>query len=210
MSDKNSGNGNMRTILTKALFGRATQTCQSTIYISPEEDVEPKQVLGCFITDAKIHTAKLENFTHEYINIRIEGKFKVHLWYHTNGNTAVSKGDTEFSQIINLKNLEGKSHFKKSDLTKNVKAWINKTPICLGTMIVTRAGVPTIAAQLEYELAAEVFEESKIDVLAYGDKKKNKYREVSSDSDETFFDQFFNEDNEYDYESDDVNYDDCD
>ncbi|WP_432665448.1 outer spore coat protein CotE [Wukongibacter baidiensis] len=203
MSDKNSSDGNMKTILTKALFGRASQTCQSTVYISPEEDIDPKEVLGCFITDAKIHTAKLENFTHKYINIRIEGEFKVHLWYYTNGNTAVSSGDTQFSQIINLKNLERKSHFKKSDITKNVKTWINKTPICLGTMIVNRDGVPTIAAQLEYELAAEVFEESKIDILDHGHKKKKKYKEVIYDSDETFFDKFFNE-------SDDVNYDDCD
>ncbi|WP_432665450.1 outer spore coat protein CotE [Wukongibacter baidiensis] len=203
MSDNNSYNGDMRTILTKTLFGRATQTCQNTVYISPEEDIEPKQVLGCFITDAEIHSAKLENFTHEYINLRIEGKFKVHLWYYTNRNTAVSKGDTEFSQIINLKNLEGKAHFKKNDIIKNVKTWINKTPVCLGTMIVNRAGVPTIAAQLEYELAAEVFEESKIDVLDRGHKKKKEYKEVAYDSDTTFFDKFFNE-------SDDVNYDDCD
>lgn len=190
MHDKNPCDGNMKTILAKTLVGKAVQSCQSTVYISPEEDVEPNQVLGCFITNANIHSAKLESITHEYITVRIDGNFQVDLWYSTNENTALSKGNTEFSQVIRMKIFEQISRFKENDLTKNVKAWINKNPICLGSIIVDRNGVPTIAAQLEYELIAEIFEESKINVFTC--KPSIKYKELTFNSDTTFFDKFFN------------------
>jgi len=44
----------IRTIITKAIWGRAIQTCQSTVYIDTNYNIEPTQILGCTIKNAKI------------------------------------------------------------------------------------------------------------------------------------------------------------
>ena len=205
MNKKNSEKDNIRTILTKAVCARGIQLCQSTIYIHPEEDIELKQVLGCFIADTIITKSECENFCSENIDIIVEGEFKVHIWYGTNEDTRISKGSAKFSEIISVENLEGTIYHKKEDLNKNISTWINKKPVCVGSMVVNKNGTSTVAIQVEHELGVEVVGEAKINIRSYKPAKAKKYEENILSSDITFFDELFNSNG--DFEVDEISYD---
>lgn len=197
MNDKHNNKSNMITIITNAVCGRATQPCQTTIFVPSKNNVEPEQVLGCTITNAEICGSKFENYSNNNINIRIDGKFEIHAWYEIKGDTAVSKSTEKFSEVISIESFEGVISHKGDFRNKSILAWINQNPIVLGTMIVNKGGIPTIAIQVEYELGVEVVGEAKMNILSYG--SNNIESEIVLDSS-----------TEYGYEFDDINYDDVD
>ncbi|PAB56354.1 outer spore coat protein CotE [Anaeromicrobium sediminis] len=195
MNDKNNYKSKMTTIITNAVCGRATQTCQTTIFICSENNVEPTQVLGCTITNAKIRGSKFEDSSDKDINIRIDGEFEIHVWYETTGDTAVSKNNGKFSEVISIESLEEAKEYHN----RSISAWISKNPVSLGTMIVNKAGVPMISIQVEYELGVEVVGETGINILSYKLDDKEKDAEISLDSV-----------SKEEFNFDDINYDDVD
>ncbi|PAB56360.1 outer spore coat protein CotE [Anaeromicrobium sediminis] len=195
MNGKNNHESKMTTIITNAVCGRATQTCQTTIFISSENNVEPTQVLGCSIKNAKIRGSKFVDSSNKNINIRVYGEFEIHAWYETTGDTAVSKSKGKFSEVICIESLEEPTEYGN----KSILAWVNKNPVSLGTMIVNKAGVPTISIQVEYELGVEVVGETRVNILSY--KLDNKEKDVEMILDSVPKEEFnFN----------DINYDDVD
>lgn len=158
--------GLIRTIITNAVYGRAIQTCQTTIYINSNENKRPNKVLGCTITGAQIDECKFEAVTENNMNIRVEGKFEVHVWYELNNDTYVAKSNEKFSEVISVESLCGECY-----RNKQILAWIGKKPTSTGTMIVNRSGSPSIAVQVEYELGVEVIGEAKLNIVTYESDK---------------------------------------
>lgn len=194
MKNKNSKydyKSNMRTIITNAVCGKANHTCQTTVYINSEDNVEPDHVLGCTITNAEIHGSKFEEFSNNTINIRINGEFEVHVWYEGNGDTNVSKSFSKFSEVIPVESLEGERYYEEEYFNKRILAWINRNPVSQGTMIVNKSGLPTIAIQVEYELGVEVIGEARVNILSYSLDKPEKEKDI-------LFDSILDDDNEDD------------
>ncbi len=174
MNNKIQYTNAMRTIVTKAVCGRAVQTCQTTVYINPKENVEPNRVLGCTIKKAKIKEKNFEGSPKKSIQIRIDGEFELHVWYEVDGDTTVAKSNLKFSEIVPVETLESENYAEDEFFNKHITAWISKEPVFLGSMIVNKAGAPKIAIQVEYELGVEIMGEVKINVLSYTLDKKNK------------------------------------
>ncbi|QEK10921.1 outer spore coat protein CotE [Crassaminicella thermophila] len=173
-SYKDNYKSTMRTIITNAVCGRAIHPCQTTVYISSEDNVEPDRILGCAVTNAEINGSKFEEFSDDNINIRINGEFEVHVWYEANGDTNVSKSYSKFSEVIPVESLEGEKYYQQDYFNKRIIAWINKNPVSQGAMIVNKSGLPTIAIQVAYELGVEVMGEAKINILSYSLDEKEK------------------------------------
>lgn len=167
MSDKKKFKNSIRTILTKAVCGRALQTCQTTVYINPRDNAEPNNVLGCTIKKAKIKEKNFEGSPQKSIQIRIDGEFELHVWYETDGDTTVAKSNVKFSEILPVETLESESYYEDDFYNKHIMAWISKEPVFLGSMIVNKTGTPAIAIQLEYELGVEIMGDVKLNILSY-------------------------------------------
>lgn len=195
MNDMPNYTSNMITIITNAICGKTTQPCQTTVFIAAKGNVEPAQVLGCTITNAKIHESIFEDFSNNNINVRINGEFEIHVWYETNGDTTVSKSNEKFSEVISVPTFEGVNAYRGEHLNQNILAWINKDPTSLGTMIVNKCGIPAVAIQVEYELGVEVVGEAKVNILSLKSDDKEKTLNSYSNDDVYF---------------DNVNYDDVD
>lgn len=163
MDKKNKGN--MRTIITNAVCGSASHIYQTTVHITANENAYPSSVLGCTITNAEIVHSKFENFDRKNINVRVDGKFEIHVWYEANGDTNVSKKYGNFSELIQVENIEGISFSEGNYFNRLILARINKNPVSHGTSIVNLSGVPTIAIQVEYELGVEVVGEARLTIL---------------------------------------------
>ena len=163
--------GIVRTIITNAVYGRSTQMFNPTVYISSNDNRNPTQVLGCAITGAHIRECGIEEVFEDMVNVRVEGTFEVHVWYELSGDTHVTKNTIRLSEIIPVKCLGGE--FQDN---KQVISWINKNPTSLGTMIINKAGTPTISVQVEYELGVEVVGEAKINILSYQPDKVEKVK----------------------------------
>ncbi|MCG8502139.1 MAG: outer spore coat protein CotE [Firmicutes bacterium] len=182
MNNKDHYTSTMRTIVTNAVCGRATQTCQTTIYISAEENIEPDRILGCAIRNAAIQENNFEGFTKDNMKIRVNGEFEVHVWYEVNGDTSVSKSYANFSEVVPVESLENKSYYEEEYFNKIITAWISKKPVSLGSMIVNKAGLPAIAVQVEYDLGVEVMGEAKINILSYVLDKSKVEKDISFDA----------------------------
>ncbi|AOT71522.1 outer spore coat protein CotE [Geosporobacter ferrireducens] len=161
--------GRMRTIITTAVCGNASDVYQTTIHITGNENADPSRVLGCTITNAKIVDSKFENSNIENINVRVNGQFEIHIWYEVNGDTKISKNIAKFSELIQVENIEGISFIEEKCFNQLIIAKINKKSISLGTSVVNISGVPTLAIQVEYELGVEVVGEVRLKVLTYLD-----------------------------------------
>ncbi|NLX92083.1 MAG: outer spore coat protein CotE [Firmicutes bacterium] len=167
MSEKKEFKNSIRTILTKAVCGRALQTCQTTVYINPRDNVVPNNVLGCTIKKAKIKEKNFEGSPQKSIQIRIDGEFELHVWYETDGDTIVAKSNVKFSEVLPVETLESEKYYEDDFYSKHIMAWISKEPVFLGSMIVNKTGTPAIAIQLEYELGVEIMGDVKLNVLSY-------------------------------------------
>lgn len=154
--------GKIRTIITNAVYGSATETCNTTVYINPVDHKKPTQILGCTLKDARIKECSFEEIKDTNVNVRVNGIFEVHVWYESSGDTYVAKSTQRFSEIIPVQCLGGESY-----RNKQILAWISQKPVSLGTMIVSKSGSPTISVQVEYGLGVEVLGEAMLNVIAY-------------------------------------------
>lgn len=174
----------LRTIVTKAVCGRTVQTCQTTVYINPRDNIQPNCVLGCTIKNAKIKEKNFESSPQKNFQIKVDGEFELHVWYEAEGDTTVAKSSVKFSEILPVENLEKGDYSEEEFLNKHIMAWISKEPVFLGSMIVNKAGTPAIAIQLEYELGVEIMGEVKINVMSYSlDKHKTEENPASDNVD---------------------------
>ncbi len=165
MEDNNklrSDGGRVRTIITNAVYGSATQMCNTTIYINVTDDKKPIEILGCTIKRAQIKDSSFDEIMDNTVNVRVNGVFEVHVWYEAGGDTYVAKENARFSEIVPLKCLGGESY-----RNKKILAWISRQPTSLGTSMVTKAGMPSISVQIEYGIGIEVTGEAMLNVLSY-------------------------------------------
>lgn len=165
MEDNNklrSDGGRVRTIITNAVYGSATQMCNTTIYINVTDDKKPIEILGCTIKRAQIKDSSFDEIMDDTVNVRVNGVFEVHVWYEAGGDTYVAKENARFSEIVPLKCLGGESY-----RNKKILAWISRQPTSLGTSMVTKAGMPSISVQIEYGIGIEVTGEAMLNVLSY-------------------------------------------
>jgi len=154
--------GRIRTIITNAVYGSETQIGNTTIYIRPANNKKPTQVLGCTVKDAKIQECSFEEIKDNKVDVRVNGVFEVHVWYESGGDTYVAKNNEKFSELIPVGCLGGESY-----RNKQILAWISKKPASLGTMIVSKSGLPAISVQVEYGLGVEVIGEAMLNVVSY-------------------------------------------
>lgn len=162
--------GRIRTIITNAVYGSATQTCNTTIYISPVDNKEPTEILGYTVKGAQIKKCNFEQIEEKRVNVRVNGTFEVHVWYEVNGDTYVAKSNGEFSEVVPVECLGGESY-----RNKRILAWISQKPACLETMIVNKTGSPSISVEIEYGLGVEVIGEAMLNVVSYQqDDSENK------------------------------------
>ncbi len=154
--------GKMRTIITNAVYGSTTETCNATVYISPVDGKKPTQVLGCKVKEARIKDCRFEEIKDSMVNVRINGFFEVHVWYEAGGDTCVTKSNERFSEVVPVECLGGESY-----RNKQILAWISGKPSSLGTMIVNKGGSHAISVQVEYGLGVEVLGEAMLNVVAY-------------------------------------------
>ena len=92
--------GRIRTIITNAVYGSATQVCNSTIYINLVDNKKPTDVLGCTIKGAQIKDCSFEKIMDRTVTVRVNGVFEVHVWYEAGGDTYVAKNNAKFSEIV--------------------------------------------------------------------------------------------------------------
>lgn len=161
-TDKAQGTSVVRTIITNAVYGRATKKISPTIYISPNDNKLPTQVLGCSVTGSQIKECSLEKVSESKVDVKVDGSFEVHVWYEFNGDTHVIKSSTNFSEVLPVKCLGGEFYDNKQ-----VMSWLSSNPKALGTMVINKSGSPTISIDMEYELSVEVIGEAKINILSY-------------------------------------------
>jgi spore coat protein E len=154
--------GRMRTIITNAVYGSATQLCNTTIYINPVDNKRPNEILGCTVKGAQIKECSFEEIMDRKVNVRVNGVFEVHAWYEAGGDTFVAKSNSRFSEVVPLECLGGESY-----RNKKILAWISQKPSSLGTMVVNRSGSPAISIQVEYGLGVEVIGEAMLNVISY-------------------------------------------
>lgn len=159
---KQKNTGLVRTIITNAVYGRASQTFNSTVGITFNDDKVPSRVLGATIRSAEIKECFLEEVEEGSLNVRVEGVYEVHVWYELNDDTQIIKNNVRFSEIIPVKCLGGEFYGKKQ-----VVSWMPIKPKTLSSSIIDRSGLPAISVEVEYELGVEVIGEAKINVLSY-------------------------------------------
>lgn len=182
-SFKQLNTGVIRTIVTNAVYGRATKKFDPTIYIGPYDNKIPTQILGCTITSSQIKECHIEEVAERSINVRVDGTCELHVWYEANGDTHVTKNYAEFSEIIPVKSQGGEFYENKQ-----VIAWMAKKPKTLGTMILNKSGTPSISVQVAYELGVEVIGEAKIDIFSYVTEELPKAENTPAESLESEFD----------------------
>lgn len=165
MEESNSLQGNsgrVRTIITNAVYGSATQVCNSTVYINLVDNKKPIEILGCTIKGAQIKESNFDKIVDNTVNVRINGVFEVHVWYEAGGDTYVAKDHAKFSEVVPLKCLGGESY-----RNKKILAWVSQQPTSLGASVVNKSGIPTISVQVEYGLGVEVMGEAMLNVISY-------------------------------------------
>ncbi len=154
--------GRVRTIITNAVYGSATQVCNTTIYINPVDNKRPTEVLGCTVKGAQIKECSFDKIMDRTVNVRVNGTFEVHVWYEAGGDTYVAKNNAKFSEVVPVKCLGGESY-----RNKKILSWISQKPTSLGASVVTKSGTPTISVQIEYGLGVEVMGEAMLNVISY-------------------------------------------
>lgn len=105
--------GRVRTIITNAVYGSATQICNTTIYINPVDSKRPSEVLGCTVKGAQIKECSFDKIMDRTVNVRVNGTFEVHVWYEAGGDTYVAKNNAKFSELVPVKCLGGESYRNK-------------------------------------------------------------------------------------------------
>lgn len=154
--------GRVRTIITNAVYGSATQICNTTIYINPVDNKRPTEVLGCTVKGAQIKECSFDKIMDRTVNVRVNGTFEVHVWYEAGGDTYVAKNNAKFSEVVPVKCLGGESY-----RNKKILSWISQKPTSLGASVVNKSGTPTISVQIEYGLGVEVMGEAMLNVISY-------------------------------------------
>jgi spore coat protein E len=150
----------IKKIIAKAAYGQSTKSFSKEIHISLEGK-KPTEVLGVIITNAEIISCALEGNIENGKAVRIKGKFDVHLWYALNGDTKVTKGSANFSDIVIVSGQEAEKYNHEE-----VRAWIQKNPQCSGTSIVDGTEGPGVTAAVKYELGTEIVGQTALSVKA--------------------------------------------
>ncbi|HQD41538.1 MAG TPA: outer spore coat protein CotE [Bacillota bacterium] len=161
--------GRVRTIITNAVYGSATQICNTTIYINPVDNKRPSEVLGCTVKGAQIKECSFDKIMDRTVNVRVNGTFEVHVWYEAGGDTYVAKNNAKFSEVVPVKCLGGESY-----RNKKILSWISQRPTSLGASVVNKSGTPTISVQIEYGLGVEVMGEAMLNVISYNQETEEK------------------------------------
>jgi|GEM_PF-865350 len=161
--------GRVRTIITNAVYGSATQICNTTIYINPVDSKRPSEVLGCTVKGAQIKECSFDKIMDRTVNVRVNGTFEVHVWYEAGGDTYVAKNNAKFSEVVPVKCLGGESY-----RNKKILSWISQRPTSLGASVVNKSGTPTISVQIEYGLGVEVMGEAMLNVISYNQETGEK------------------------------------
>ncbi len=153
--------GRVRTIITNAVYGSATQICNTTIYISPTDSKKPTEVLGCTVKGAQIKECSFDKIMDKMVNVRVNGIFEVHVWYEAGGDTYVAKTNAKFSEVVPVECLGGESY-----RNKKILAWISQKPASLGAAVVNKSGSPSVSVQVEFGLGVEVIGEAMLNILS--------------------------------------------
>lgn len=174
-----NNNNNIRTIITNAVCGEATETFKTVVYITADEK-EPSKILGCTIKNTEISESSFDAISPKKMDITVNGKFEAHVWYEASGDTKVAKNIIQFSEKIQLDDIEDNKYYNK-----HVLAWINKSPDIIKNSIVYKDGKAAIAVEVEYEIGVEVIGEARLNIVSCcTDKTKHiqKDKEVIFDS----------------------------
>ena len=167
-----SNQSKLRTIITNAVCGEATETFQTAIYITAD-DKKPSKILGCTIKNTEISESSFDAISPKKMDITVNGKFEAHVWYEASGDTKVAKNIIQFSENIQLDNIEDNKYYNK-----HVLAWINKSPNIIKTSILNKDGKSAIAVDVEYEIGVEVIGEARLNIVSCSNEKaKHTYRE---------------------------------
>ena len=186
--------GRVRTIITNAVYGSATQLCNTTVYINPVDNKRPTEVLGCTVKGAQIKECSFDKIMDRMVNVRVNGTFEVHVWYEAGGDTYVAKNNAKFSEVVQVKCLGGESY-----RNKKILSWISQKPTSLGASVVNKSGTPTISVQIEYGLGVEVMGEAMLNVISYQPEAEEKRpeEEIIMDTLEVFNVDAETEDDDY-------------
>lgn len=168
---KSAQNSKIRTIITNAVCGEATETFHTTIYITTE-DRKPSKILGCTIKNTEILESSFDEISPKKMDVTVNGKFEVHVWYEANGDTKVAKNIIQFSENMQLDKIEDNKYYNK-----HVLAWINKNPNTLGTMVINKDGKPAISVEVEYEIGVEVIGEARLNIVSCNNETKHIQKE---------------------------------
>ncbi len=198
MSAQGNYEGMVRTIVTHAVFGHSKKENQTTVYVNSDKNGLPTKILGTTIKDTKIDTAKFESFTDATINVKSVGKLELHTWYEIDGDTQVTKSQVKLSDIIPVQCYDSTMKLSNKKLIKNIAVSFTRKPEVVGSMIIKKTGVPTVAIQIEYEVEAEVSGLTKMNVLSYPQEEPEDQGILDLD-----LEQFETDLDKFDFEDDD-------
>lgn len=149
-------------IITRALYGNRIQTFRNIIRVETGETEKLKDVLGCSVNGAKVLSASIEGDDKKSVKVRTEVEFEIHIWYQTDNDTKVSKGNAKSSDIVEIEK-QGTARFSHEEVSVRMK----EKPKCVDTAIISDEGRELVAVQLEYTLEAEIIGETLLNVKVF-------------------------------------------
>lgn len=156
-----SPKGSFREIITKAVCGTAEKSLRYTHYVGPLQDMIPNQILGCSITQLRLHEPEVKDGTADTIAIGIGGVLEVHIWYAFNDGkeTDVLRCPVNFEESLPMNDYDC-----QNTNPLDARIVITNNPQILESTITEDNRI-----KLEFELGvyAEVIGETKLLVQVY-------------------------------------------
>lgn len=150
-----------RQIITKAVCGTAQKSLNYTHYAQLPNGVVPNQVLGCSVTELRLHEPEVKNSNTQPIILDIGGIFEVHVWYaYNNGKeTDVLRCPVHFEDSLTLEDYNCQNTSKV-----DAKVKIDKSPVIVESEITADN---QIKLEIELAISAEIIGETQMLVQVF-------------------------------------------
>ncbi len=140
----------MREIVTKAVCGKG-QVLQQNIVDIPISTPEQVQILGNFVSNAKMKSAVPLALPKNKKLVKIEGQYDVHVWYSVGQDTYSVKKTISYIETVPVATYSSED-FTNAHATGEIIA----APKCNKAYVVEDSDHKIIKLEIEQELAAEV------------------------------------------------------
>lgn len=150
-----------REIITNAVCGTTRKSLKYTHYIDLPRGVIPSQILGCSVTELRLHDPEVKDTNTKSLTIGAKGIYEAHVWYaYNNGKeTDVLRYPVKFEESLPLEDYDC-----QHTGTLDAKITVSKCPAVVESAITEDH---RIKLETEMEISIEVVGETKLLVQVY-------------------------------------------